>query len=478
MMHFPFHLSGLLRALRVSVVNLFLRHGCIVGLLLLICGGRNLAFGQDQPPPDPLRDAALKPELQEEAKKPLPRPGKTAAGWEETLAPVFQSIQSIPAETVEEAAYEFRRARVRMTADERKKSHQEFRWLRDFDRSPELYFGKPVALHGYLTKLQPLPASKDAEDAEQETHGYEGRLKVWNDDRSVSFVIAKLPKGLPRGENLHEPGSIIGYLFRVRADADSEKPAEPLVVARWVRWYRPALDADSLANVKDRTLHIQDEEYEPYFRTLLHAKLVDFKAQQKLARDFWEKRQKSLKRPRPLFVDLFKTMLKNPRIYRGQAVTMTGTLRKLTVSQADPLNSFCIQDLYEGWIFAEDSQSNPTVVVFTEKPDDLPKGEKLSVPVQVTGYVFKLYGYEAQDGKRRLAPMLLAKTMQKLVIPEPEPFPLAWVGAGFAVLCLGVLLFFWSAYRGDKQFQQKQTAIEQAGEPPKFDNLPVDEKDQ
>ena len=367
---------------------------------------------------------------------------------------MFQFIQGIPAETVEEAAYEFRRARIRFTAADPQKTNQAFHLLDDFQKSPELYGGQPVALHGYLTKLQPLSAPNDAD---REAQWHEGFLKVWNEDRSVRFIAAALPKGLPTGEKLHEPATVIGYLFPMQAtDAGSENSPQPLIVARWVRWYRPALDVSDFAKVKDRTLKIPDDEFESYYRTLLHAKLVDLAAQKQLAREFWRKRRKALKRPRPLFVDLFKTLSENPRIYRGQAVTMSGTLRKLTVSQADPLNSFGIQNVYEGWIFAEDSQSNPTVVVFTENPDNLPdKGNEVSIPVEVTGYVFKMYGYKAQDGKLRIAPMLLAKTVRKMNVPEPESFPMAWVWTGLGGLCLGIVLFLWSSHRGGQSVSSK-----------------------
>ncbi len=425
-------------------------------------------------PPDPLRDAALSPDLLDRAKQPLPPlTGETKAVWRETLAPVFSFIQGIPAETVEEEAYERRRARVRATADDRKRgnTHTPFHLLDDFHKSPESHLGRPVALHGYLTKLEAFAPG----DAESEAPWRTGSLKLWNENRSVRFIAASLPKGFPTGEKLHEPGSVIGFAFETESNADGEKSPELLIVARWVRRCHPALDASYLAVVTDRTIGIESWEYDAYFRTLLHAKLVDPAAQKQAAREFWQKRQKALNRPRPLFVDLFKSFADNPRLYRGQPVTMTGTLRKLTGYEADPLNGFGIEREYEGWFYPEDSQSNPMVVVFTEKPADLPEGSNLSVPVEVTGYVFKMYGYKAQDGNRRVAPMLLAKTMRKLNIPEPESFPMAWVWSGLALLFLGIGGFLWSSHRADKAFRREQLEIERSEEPPRFDDLPIED---
>src|SRR5690606_11520469 len=101
-----------------------------------------------------------------------------------------------------------------------------------------------------------------------------------------------------------------------------------LVVARSVRRLKPELDLRTLVNVKDRTIGIPEEEADAYYRTLLHARLMDESELKKQAEEFWSERQKQLGRPRPVFVDLFKTLTEDPNIYRGRVVTLEGTLRK------------------------------------------------------------------------------------------------------------------------------------------------------
>jgi hypothetical protein len=206
---------------------------------------------------------------------------------------------------------------------------------------------------------------------------------------------------------------------------------------------------------------------------LLRAKLIDEKTQREQAEALWKKRQKALDRPLSLFVDLFKQMGDDPSTYRGQSVTLGGTLRKFREITVDPLNDYGIETLYEGWIFAEDSQSNPTVVVFTENAAQLPEGDDLNIPVKVTGYVFKMYGYQSRDPDHplRVAPMLLAKTMQKMSITQPEPFPVVWVGVAIGLLVVGIVLFLWTSHQKDKQFRQKTLKKDQEEGPPKFDQL-------
>jgi hypothetical protein len=96
--------------------------------------------------------------------------------------------------------------------------------------------------------------------------------------------------------------------------------------------------------------------------------------------------------------------------------------------------------------------------------------------VKVTGYVFKMYGYESRDKEHplRVAPLLLAKTVKKMAITDPKPFPVAWVGAALALLCLGIVLFVWSASRRDKEFRRQKTVKDENEEPPRFNNLNVE----
>ena len=173
--------------------------------------------------------------------------------------------------------------------------------------------------------------------------------------------------------------------------------------------------------VKDNTVNLLYEERDVYFRMLQLAQETPLSRQEELAADFREQRR--LANPRYAkrkpsefqpFVDLFQ----NPDEYRGRPISLHGVLRKLT--KFDPgKNTLGIEEAYEGWLYTDDAQSNPTVVVFTSKPQKLLVGGDLTEEIRVTGYFLKMYGYEAQDVTRK-APLLLAGEVEWR--PSPEKY--------------------------------------------------------
>ncbi len=197
-----------------------------------------------------------------------------------------------------------------------------------------------------------------------------------------------------------------------------------------------------LDNVRDSTLGVRYEERDAYFRILQLAQEVPLTRQKEYADVFREERRQS--HPRyskrkpsefPNFVDLFQS----PDDYRGRPVSLHGVLRKLT--KFDPgKNSQGIAEAYEGWLYTDDSQGNPTVIVFTGKPQDLPVGGDLTEEIRVTGYFFKMYGYDAQDVARK-APLLLAGEIEWRPGPKgyvAKPLSLeAYLIATFVVFVVG-----------------------------------------
>ena len=173
--------------------------------------------------------------------------------------------------------------------------------------------------------------------------------------------------------------------------------------------------------VQDNTVNLLFEERDAYFRMLQLAQQTPLTWQEGFAADFREQRQlanpryakRKLSEFQP-FVDLFQ----NPDEYRGRPVSLHGVLRKLT--KFDPgKNSVGIDEAYEGWLYTDDGQSIPAVVVFTSKPQNLPVGGDLTEEIRVTGYFLKMYGYEAQDVTRK-APLLLAGEVEWR--PSPEKY--------------------------------------------------------
>ncbi len=104
----------------------------------------------------------------------------------------------------------------------------------------------------------------------------------------------------------------------------------------------------------------------------------------------------------PMFVDIFL----HPDRWQGHLVTMRGHVRRVTSHEGDSA-MFGGQPLHELWLFTDDSQHNPTVIVTPTLPDEFPRNADDIDSVTVTGCLFKMYVYRSQN-ESRLAPLLLA----------------------------------------------------------------------
>ncbi len=106
------------------------------------------------------------------------------------------------------------------------------------------------------------------------------------------------------------------------------------------------------------------------------------------------------------YVDLFM----NPEVWKGQLVTLQGHIRHV-VSYPAKHPEFRGRELHELWLFTDDSQNNPAVVITPNLPADFPVAAELIDQVSVTGCVFKQYVYRGQES-RRIAPLVLAGSIQ------------------------------------------------------------------
>lgn len=104
----------------------------------------------------------------------------------------------------------------------------------------------------------------------------------------------------------------------------------------------------------------------------------------------------------PVFVDLFQ----NPDEWQGKLVTLRGYVRRV-MTHAGDRTLFQSQPLHELWLFTEDSQHIPTVIVTPSLPRDFPVESDLIDSVTVTGCLLKMYVYRSQT-EARLAPLILA----------------------------------------------------------------------
>ena len=223
--------------------------------------------------------------------------------------------------------------------------------------------------------------------------------------------------------------------------------------------------------VQDKALGgVLDDEETLYYYVLNHLRETSLQDQKQAAEFNLQNRRSELKTFRehpelklPLFPDIFKNMKR----WKGRLVTLTGRVRKLVHYPASEENKFGIKTLYEAWMFTDDSQQNPVVVICTEVPPELknglPEGTDVIDHVTVTGYVFKMYLYSAQDTSR-IAPLILAQRLEWTPPQTDETGGQLFVvilGTTFVLLIAGVGIMMWRNNQRDKEFREKRLQTNQ-----------------
>lgn len=241
------------------------------------------------------------------------------------------------------------------------------------------------------------------------------------------------------------------------------------------------LEPTLMESVQQRTKGILASERQAYYHVLNHARQADYESQKTAADQFLRQRyavSPFRNRPYaefPVFVDMFR----HPAEYAGRPVHLKGHLRKLMTYPAGE-NDAGIETLYEGWLFTESSQGHPVVVVCTSLPQEMRPliGESLINHVEVAGYYFKLYGYDAQDAAR-LAPLILAQRMEWH--PQPEAGLSAPVRVLFvAILVVAVAAMIWTVLRwarSDREFRRRRAARDTQSGEPDFSALQIEADD-
>ncbi|MBN2476109.1 MAG: hypothetical protein JXB62_15970 [Pirellulales bacterium] len=105
----------------------------------------------------------------------------------------------------------------------------------------------------------------------------------------------------------------------------------------------------------------------------------------------------------------FAQLFNQPNEYRGELVTIRGTVRRAHPLEA-PKNDKQIDRYCQTWVQPADHQTTPMVVYCLSLPKGFPTGMDVSAKVEVTGFFFKRWAYRAQDGLRT-TPVLLARTV-------------------------------------------------------------------
>ena len=139
----------------------------------------------------------------------------------------------------------------------------------------------------------------------------------------------------------------------------------------------------------------------------------------------------------------FTELFGQPRSFRGCPVRLRGTLRRLQRVAAAP-NAAGIEGYWQGWLDPEGGPASPIVIYFLDLPETIRPGTRLVEPVEVVGYFFKRWAYQATD-TIRTAPLVLSLEPVALAAPARPHDPniagiLLWTGGILAMIGFFVVL--------------------------------------
>lgn len=207
--------------------------------------------------------------------------------------------------------------------------------------------------------------------------------------------------------------------------------------------------------VNQKTYGIRDEERPVVNQLLLAIRQSD---ESELKRDVAENlrlKQSTREGKQPPYSP-FADLLKQPAESIGLLFTLRGHVRRL--EQIDTLQDGNRElPVYEAWLFTDDSQGHPWVVLVTEIPADLKPGTELNERVEVTGYFVKLATYQARDA-RRAAPLLVAPRLHRIVISGSETSSL--VSGGILIAVVLGCLWCWTLYHEQAQRRSLKQRLE------------------
>jgi len=370
------------------------------------------------------------------------------------LVQVLAKMSDVSSEDLREAAIRHATERLATLTTSSGGSQQTFSAYDDLVRFPQPNRGQPVRLAATVREVQKITFS-----------GIDVQFVVASPVEKAGGRVALLvpaEASVPPAGTRVELDAIFAKLIELPESAGAATGIAPLLVSaaapQAVR-AGGALERADWSVVRHRSLGVRPEERSLYYRVLRNAADADPQSLLAAARAQLEQRKQEAparirrQQPFPTFVDLFK----HPDAYEGKPVTLKGHAREIRKYPAGD-NAEGLDTLYEAWVYTEDSESNPAVIVASSASADLPIGSDLQVPVEATGYFFKIYAYHARD-TARVAPMVLARRIEKL--PEPESSgPPSWLLAAAGAIV--ALLFGWvlMSYVGTRR--RRSTAFAQS----------------
>ena len=375
--------------------------------------------------------------------------------------------REIPSELNTDLPDPFRDA-AQPTMTDQQTADAPFVMLDDIARFPEDYVGRPVVLYGTFKASR---TERLADELRPEATYSSQYIPQANRPQIqlLRGTLTSLKTGQPIAEvdtqGLMTPQS--GTVGMSDWPSDSAIPVivkgwvvkkwgtQPLIYCETLRQISPNPHRDMIrTNTADKR-SIRDEEKWLYYETMkqlelirpaVHKEIADLTLRQRIEQlmrqvqakaeaDFaalsgklkagsiseseYRTRKTSLQRQLGQRIARYRTYLKQPEdfqtyvdmfqypdVWHGYLVTLHGHVRHVVSYPGDEM-LYGGRMLHELWLYTDDSQHNPAVIVTANLPKDFPTEADVIDRVKVTGCCFKRYVYSSQDTDR-IAPLILA----------------------------------------------------------------------
>ncbi len=315
-------------------------------------------------------------------------------------------------------------------------------------------------------RRQPLPSEKrDAVAA-----AIEAANRLWEDYQAVAFqsLVTLSPEDQAQWVDVLRQVNLrwsenVRPSFAALVDGRTPTANEGILLAG----FQQTIDKLTLLRIEDDTLFLRPAEREIWLR--LQARVRDSDRQ--------TIRKSSVGQVG--YLQLYR----QPNEYRGQAVTIRGTV-KYAYRAAASDNYLGVKEHFILWIMPAGGPTSPIVVYALDVPAGFPAiGDgaenmtKLHEDVEVTGYFLKRGAYLGKDGTYT-APLVLANVpqwnRQEVALSDTARFSFGppWlVPSVIAALLIAGLIFAVAWWRIRRVEAESHAIAAGAGGPPKFDQL-------
>lgn len=348
-----------------------------------------------------------------------------------------------------------------------------FRLLEDIARFPDDYVGRPIVLYGRFSATSMVRIGRDQQVSNTATEPFEdrnrrpdvavlrGSFKTLNGGEQIATVDTRglltpqkgvIPVSQWPAEAASVPVLVKGWVVK-------KWDQQPLIYCETLREISPIPHLELIQQNTIDKRPLRDEETWLYYETIRQLELNSSRLQREIAANVLQQRILDLMqqvdrktkadikaaearftagklsesqfrqlkssllrrldyrvahyrklRKEPSDFQTYVDMFQYPEVYHGHLVTLQGHVRHMVSYPGDD-TLFDGRMLHELWLFTDDSQHNPAVIVTPNLPADFPTTAEVIDRVSVTGCFFKRYVYGSQDTDR-IAPLLLAKSIE------------------------------------------------------------------